>query len=72
MRPLMIVIVDPMLQTLDRIGKGSKDRFLQKLPPEGFPKTLDLAQCHRVVWGATDVTDALLFELLLEATLASP
>jgi hypothetical protein len=49
MRPLMIVIADPMGQPLTGIGKGGKQRIGQELLPDRPPESLDLSQRHRVM-----------------------
>jgi hypothetical protein len=72
MRPLMVVIGNPVSQPLACIRKGSKKRFLQELLPESFPEPLDLAQRHRMLWCASNVADPLPLENFLEPCLAAP
>jgi hypothetical protein len=72
MRPLVIIIGNPISQPLTCVRKGRKKGFLQELLPERFPKTLDLAQCHGMLRCASNVADPLALENLLEPRLAPP
>ena len=60
MRTLMVVVVDPVLQPTASVRERCEDRFLEKLPPDRLPETLDLAQRHRMVRRAAHVLHALL------------
>jgi hypothetical protein len=72
MRALMIIIGNPISQPLACIRKGSKKSFLQKLLPDRFPKTLDLAQCHWMARRTSHVANPLPLQDLLEPRLATP
>lgn len=70
--PLVVVIFDPEpdplpggFETLE-LGAG------QELLPDGLPKTLDLAQRHRVMGPGFEMSDAALLEFRLEAGRAPP
>jgi hypothetical protein len=72
MRPLVVVILDPQRGALYRLLEAVKLRPLQKLRENRLPEPLDLAKRHRVVGTRADVSDPVLFHLLLEAGLAPP
>jgi hypothetical protein len=72
MRPLVIVIGNPISQPLACVCKGGKDGFLQKLLPDRLPEPLDLAQRHGMLRCASNVADPLALEYLLEACLTPP
>jgi hypothetical protein len=72
MRSLVIVIGDPVAQSLAGVRKGGKKGLLQELLPESLPEPLDLAEGHRMVRRAADMTDPLPLEHLLEPRLPSP
>ena len=48
-RTLMVVVVDPVVETLAGVGKRSEHRILQKFRPDRLPEPLDLAQGHGMV-----------------------
>ncbi len=72
MGTLVIVILDPEADPgagrLEVIELGAAE----ELAPNGAPEPLDFAQRHRVVGLGTDVGDAVLGQLHLEAGLAAP
>jgi len=72
MRSLVIVIMDPVLQSLAGIRERAEHRLLEKLPPDCLPEPLDLTQRHRVLRSATHMLHPLLFQHLLKPTLATP
>ena len=46
---LVVVVGDPVRQTLGRVGKRRELRIGQKLRPQRLPEALDLAQGHGIV-----------------------
>jgi len=72
MRSLVVVVVDPVIESLAGVGKGGEDRLAQKLAPDRLPEALDLAQRHRMVRCTADVADALLAQHLLKTRLPAP
>jgi hypothetical protein len=72
MRPLVIVIGNPISQPLACVRKGGKKGFLQELLPDRLPEPLDLAQCHRMPGGTAHVANPLALQNLLEPCLAPP
>lgn len=72
MRPLEIVVLDPMADSLNGVLERFKDRLLQKLPPEMPPERLDLAERLRMMRSGSDVPDPALLQDLLESRLAPP
>jgi hypothetical protein len=72
MGTLVIVIVNPMIAPLAGVGEGGEDGLTQELPPQRLPETLDLTQSLGMMWGAANVSDALLLEYPLEPRLAPP
>ncbi len=72
MRALVVVVVDPVLESTAGIGERGEHRLLEKLPPDRLPETLDLAQRHRVLRRTADVLHALLAQHLLEPRFSAP
>jgi hypothetical protein len=72
MRALVIVILDPMLKPLTRIGERGKHRLTQVLPPKRLPEPLDLPERHRVMRSTPHMLDPLLLEHALESRLPAP
>jgi hypothetical protein len=72
MRALVVVIGNPVSQSLACIRKGSKNGFLQKLLPDCLPEPLDLTQGHRMTGCAPHMADPLALQNLLEPCLAPP
>jgi hypothetical protein len=72
MRALMVVIADPVIETLAGVGKGGKERVLQKFCPDRLPEPLDLAQGHGVMRSRANVADPLALEYFLELGLSAP
>jgi hypothetical protein len=70
--PLVVVIADPVIESLGGVGKGSKVGVLQKFGPYGFPEPLDFAQGHGVMRGGANVRYALSLQHLLEPGLPTP
>jgi hypothetical protein len=48
---LVVVIADPVIESLACVGKGGKVSILQKLGPYGFPEPLYFAESHGVMGG---------------------
>jgi hypothetical protein len=71
-RPLVIVIGNPMGQPLAGIGKGSEKGIREELLPDRAPESLDLAQGHRVMGCTAHVFHPLPLEHLLKPALAPP
>jgi hypothetical protein len=61
MRPLVIVVLDPKPHPLAGRIKTVKLSTAKKILPDRFPKSLDLAQRHRMVGGALYVMDPIFF-----------
>jgi hypothetical protein len=72
MRTLMIVILNPVIQTPTGIGKRGEHRLTQVLPPKRLPEPLDLPQRHRMMRSAPHMLDPLLLEHTLKARLPTP
>ncbi len=58
-RTLVVVVGDPVRQTLGGIRKRREDRVGQEFRPDRLPEALDLAQRHRMVRRAAHMVDAL-------------
>ncbi len=71
-RPLVVIIFDPKFDPLAGGVKAGELGADQELLPDRRPKAFDLAQSHGVVGPGLDVSDAVLFELGLEAAGAAP
>ena len=72
MRTLMIIIADPVIDPLTRIGERREHGLLEELTPDRLPEPLDLPQCHRMVRRASNMSDPLLLEHPLKAGLPTP
>jgi hypothetical protein len=72
MRALMIIIADPMIDPLTRVGKRCEVRLVQELPPDRLPEPFDLPQRHRVLGRASHMSDPLLLEYPLKTGLPTP
>jgi hypothetical protein len=70
--PLVVVVPDPVIQPLPRVGERGEHRVLKEFGPDRLPEPLDLAQRHGVVGGRPDMLDALPLEHLLEGGMAPP
>jgi hypothetical protein len=71
-RPLVIVILDPELSSLDRLLEAVELGPLEELAQDRLPEAFDLAQRHRMVGTRTDMLDAILLHLPFEAGLTAP
>jgi hypothetical protein len=72
MRPLVVVILDPVGDPFAGLLEGLEARPHQELLLERLPEPLDLPQRHRMMRRAADVVDVVLGQLLLEGRLAPP
>ena len=72
MGTLVIVILDPEADPGAGLFEVVELGAAEELAPDGAPEPLDLAKGHRVVGLGTDVGDAILGQLQLEAGLAAP
>jgi hypothetical protein len=70
--PLVIVIADPVIEPLARVGERGEDRVLEEFGPQRLPEALDLAQGHGMVGRRPHVLDALPLEHLLKGGLPPP
>ncbi len=71
-RSLMVVIPDPVFDSLASVGEGSEDGVFEILRPDRLPEALDLPERHRVVRRAANVLDSLALQRLLEFRFPPP
>jgi hypothetical protein len=71
-RPFVIIIFDPEGTSLDGLLEAVELRPLEELSQDRLPEALDLAQRHGMVRTRTDMLDAVLLHLPLEARLPAP
>jgi len=71
-RPLVVVILHPLPDTLLSVLKTCELRTAQELLEDRLPEPLDLAQRHRVVGLGFDVADTVFLQLSLKAAGSPP
>jgi hypothetical protein len=69
---LVVVVGNPVGNTLAGIGKGGKEGFGYELLPDGLPEPLDLPKGHGMAWCTADMADALALEHLLKPCFPPP
>jgi len=71
-RPLVVVIFDPEFDSLASRIEAVELSPTEELLPEAFPEAFDLAQRHRMLWAALEVSHAIFFQFGLEPAGAAP
>jgi len=71
-RPLEVVVLEVVLESLLRVDVVREDRAPEKFVPQGLPEALDLTERLRVLRPTTDVLDPEACECLFEFGLAAP
>jgi hypothetical protein len=72
MRSLVVVIFDPEFDSLASRLEAVELGTAEELLPDAFPEALDLAQGHRMLGAALEVSHTIFFKFGLEAAGAAP